>query len=261
MIYPFSSAKVEPKQWLFEHQSTFGFSKDQKPLVRAYDIETGKERWTLDFSKYGSGGDDAGMCLMGDTLYYSCYFGGEGPTGVTAAIEPESGRIRWSTTDYSLHAGCTVSAADGRIYLGGYNPVEEKINRVWCLDAKDGSLVWQSDPLSRAIHVVTIGQRFLFTHSQYLNGFLLDKATGKVVNDNLTKGYRCTRFTLSEPYLVGPNLDLFDLTDPKNVGLASCGPPVDLLVCIGGMVSNGRIFHTTNGTGLQCSAVYGEEAE
>jgi hypothetical protein len=50
VIYPFSTAKVEPKQWLFEHQSTFGFSKDQKPLVRAYDIETGEERWTLDFS-------------------------------------------------------------------------------------------------------------------------------------------------------------------------------------------------------------------
>ncbi len=260
VIYPFSTAKVEPKKWLFEHQSTFGFSKDQKPLVRAYDIETGEVRWTQDFSEYGAGGDDAGMCLMDGTLYYSCYFGGKGPQGVTAAIEPETGRILWSTTDYSLHAGCTVSGADGRIYLGGYNPVEEKINRVWCLDAQDGSLVWKSDPLSRAIHVVTIGERFLFTHSQYRNGFIIDKATGKILTDNLTKGYRCTRFTLSEPYLIGPNLDLFDLTDPRNVDFASCGPPIDLLVCLGGMVSNGRIFHTTNGTGLQCSAVYGEEA-
>ena len=261
VIYPFSTAKVEPKQWLFEHQSTFGFSKDQKPLVRAYDMQTGEERWTLDFSKYGSGGDDAGMCLMDGTLYYSCYFGGKGPTGVTAAIEPETGKILWTTTDYSLHAGCTVSGADGRIYLGGYNPVEEKINRVWCLDARDGSLVWKSDPLSRAIHVVTIGKRFLFTHSQYRNGFILDKATGKILTDNLTKGYRCTRFTFSEPYLLGPNLDLFDLTDPLHADFASCGPPIDLLVCLGGMVSNGRIFHTTNGTGLQCSAVYGEEAQ
>jgi outer membrane protein assembly factor BamB len=260
VIYPFSSAKVEPKQWLFEHQSTFGFSKDQKPLVRAYDLETGEERWTLDFSEHGAGGDDAGMCLMDGTLYYSCYFGGEGPQGVTAAIEPATGRILWSTTDYSLHAGCTVSGSDGRLYLGGYNPVEEKINRVWCLDGADGSLVWKSDPLTRAIHVVTIGERFLFTHSQYRNGFIIDKATGKILTDDLTKGYRCTRFTLSEPYLIGPNLDLFDLTDPKNVDFASCGPPIDLLVCLGGMVSNGRIFHTTNGTGLQCSAVYGEEA-
>ena len=51
-----------------------------------------------------------------------------------------------------------------------------------------------------------------------------------------------------------------DLSDPRNVRLASSGPTVDLLVCIGGFVSNGRVFHTTNGTGLQCSAVYGEEA-
>lgn len=73
--------------------------------------------------------------------------------------------------------------------------------------------------------------------------------------------YRCTRFTLSEPYLLGPNLDLFDFSDPRDVKLVSCGPPVDLLVCLGAFVSNGRIFHTTNGTGLQCSAVYGEEAK
>src|SRR3990172_4641019 len=125
-------------------------------------MESGEVRWTRDFSEYGSGGDDAGMCLMDGTLYYSCYFGGKGPQGVTAAIVPETGRVLWSTTDYALHAGCTVSGGDGRIYLGGYNPVEGKINRVWCLDARDGSLVWKSDPLSRAIHVVTIGERFLF---------------------------------------------------------------------------------------------------
>ncbi len=260
LIYQFSSAKVTPKRWLFEHQSTFGFPQDEKPLVRAYNMETGEEVWTKDFSEYGSGGDDAGMCLLDGTLYYSCYFGGDGPQGVTAAIAPETGRILWSTTDRALHAGCTISGQDGRLYLGGYNPVEGKTNRVWCLDARDGSLIWKSDPLSRAIHVVTIGERFLFTHSQYRNGFLLDKETGKILTDQLTQGYRCTRFTLSEPYLLGPNLDLFDLTNPTNVRLASCGPPVDLLVCLGGIVSNGRIFHTTNGTGLQCSAVYGKEA-
>jgi outer membrane protein assembly factor BamB len=198
---------------------------------------------------------------MNGTLFYSCYFGGDGPLGVTAAIEPQTGRVLWSTTDYAVHAGCTVSGQDGRIYLGGYNPVEGKTNRVWCLDAKDGSLIWKSDPVSRAIHTVTIGKRLLFTHSQYYNGYVIDKETGKIVNDSLTKGYRCTRFTLSEPYLVGPNLDLFDLSDPAKVTLDSCGPPVDLLVCLGAIVSNGRVFHTTNGTGLQCSAVYGEEAD
>lgn len=260
LIYLFSSAKVPAKGWLFEHQSTFGFSEGQKPLLRAYHIKTGDSVWTREFSEYGAGGDDAGMCLMDRILYYSCYFGGSGPLGITAAIEPETGESIWSTTKYSVHAGCGVSGKDDRIYLGGYNPVEADINRVWCLDAKDGSLIWKSDPLSRAIHMVTIGERFLFTHSQYQNGFVIDKDSGKIISDALTQGYRCTRFTLSEPYLVGSNLDLIDLSDPRKARLASCGPPVDLLVCLGAFVSNGRVFHTTNGTGIQCSAVYGEEA-
>jgi outer membrane protein assembly factor BamB len=260
VIYQFSSGVYSPKTWLFEHQSTFGFPAGQRPIVRAYDIHSGREVWTRDFSQYGAGGDDAGMCLMDGTLYYSCYFGGEGPLGVTAAIEPETGRVLWATTDYAVHAGCTISGAEGRLYLGGYNPVEEKNNHVWCVDAKDGSLIWKSEPLSRAIHVVTIGRRYLFTHSQYQNGYLIDKQTGQIVS-TLTKGYRCTRFTMCEPYLLGPNLELFDLSQPENVRLVSSGPTVDLLVCIGAIVSNGRVFHTTNGTGLQCSAVYGAEAE
>jgi len=269
VIYQFSSGRYTPETWLFEHQSTFGFPKDQKPLVRAYDADSGKEVWTRDFSEYGAGGDDAGMCLMDGTLYYSCYFGGKGraPTegwsGVTAAIEPETGRILWATTDYAVHAGCTVSGADGRLYLGGYNPVEDKINRVWCLDAKDGSLVWKSEPVSRAIHVITIGERFLFTHSQYENGYLIDKQSGKILS-TLVPGYRCTRFTLSEPYLLGPNLTLYDLSrgghQPKVGRLAYCGPAVDVLLCVGQFASNGRLFYTTNGSGCQASLAYGEEA-
>jgi outer membrane protein assembly factor BamB len=263
VIYQFSSGKYTPQTWLFEHQSTFGFPKDQKPLIRAYDAESGKVVWTRDFSEYGAGGDDAGMCLMDGTLYYSCYFGGKGraPTGgssgVTAAIEPETGRVFWATTKYAVHAGCTVSGADGRLYLGGYNPVEGKINRVWCLDAKDGSLVWKSEPVSRAIHVITVGERFLFTHSQYENGYLIDKQTGKILS-TLVRGYRCTRFTLSEPYLLGPNLTLFDLSHGNRV--AYCGPAVDVLVCVGMFASNGRLFYTTNGGGFQVSLVYGDEA-
>jgi outer membrane protein assembly factor BamB len=257
VFYQFSTGKYTPEEWLFEHQSTFGFPKEQKPLVRAWDANTGEVAWTRDFSQYGAGGDDAGMCLMDGTLYYSCYFGGEGPTGVTAAIEPESGRVIWTTTKHAVHAGCTVSGADGRLYLGGYNPVEGDLNRVWCLDARDGSLVWKSEPVKRAIHTVTVGDDFLFTHSQYTNGYLLDKENGKILS-TLTKGYRCTRFTLAEPYLLGPNLTVFDLSQEGK--LVACGPALDVLECIGATVSNGRIFATTNSGGLQASLTYGEEA-
>jgi hypothetical protein len=138
--------------------------------------------------------------------------------------------------------------------------VDEKTNRVWCLDAKDGSLVWQSDPVQRAIHVITIGKRFLFTHSQYENGYLIDKQTGKILR-MLTKGYKCTRFTFSQPYLLGANVDILDLSDAADIKLLSTGPAVDPSQCVGAIVSNGRIFYTSHGSGLQLSQVYGAEAE
>jgi len=249
-IYQFSSGRYTPQSWLFEHQSTFGFPADQKPLVRAWDLQTGKEVWTRDFSQYGAGGDDAGMCLMDNTLYYSCYFGNKPTPGVTAAMNPANGDVKWLTTKHSVHAGCTVSGRGGRLYLGGYNPVEGEKNVVWCLDARDGSLVWKSDPVLGAIHVVTVADRFLFAHAQYRNAYLLDLETGKILS-TLAKGYRCTRFTYCEPYLIGSNFDLFDLSGPPT--LVSSGPQLDVLMCVGAIMSNGRLFLTTNGSGLQAS--------
>jgi outer membrane protein assembly factor BamB len=258
VFYLFSTGRYTPDRWLFEHQSTFGFPEDQKPLLRAWDIETGREAWTVDFSKHGAGGDDAGMCLLDGTLYYSCYFGDKDPPGVTAAVEPATGKILWVNTRHAVHAGCTVSGKDGRLYLGGYNAVEGKVNRIWCLDAADGSLVWKSDPVSRAIHVITIRDDTLFTHAQYQQSYLLDRHTGKVL-ETYTKGYRCTRFTVSEPYLLGANMDLYDFS--RDFELATSGPALDVLLCVGAQASGGRLFFTTNGGGLQASQLWGGEAE
>ncbi len=143
--------------------------------------------------------------------------------------------------------------------MGGYSPVHEKTNRVWCLDARDGSLVWESEPLDRVIHVITIGDRFLFTHAQYENGYRIDKQTGKILR-TLTNGYKCTRFTFSKPYLLGANMDVHDLSDPENIELLSTGPAVDPSMCVGAIASNGRLFYTCHGSGLQISLVYGTEA-
>ena len=158
IFYQFSTGKYTGRDWLFEHQSTFGFASDQKPLVRAWDLRDGREVWTLDFSQHGHGGDDAGMCLADGTLFYSCYFGNKPVPGVTAAIEPKTGAIKWLTTDFSVHAGCAPSASQGKLFLGGYNAVEGDVNRVWCLDTTNGNLIWKSDPVERAIHVLDRGR-------------------------------------------------------------------------------------------------------
>ena len=256
VIYLFGTGTYRPSTWLFEHQSTFGFPSDHKPLLRAWNKDTGQEVWTRDFSEYGSGGDDAGMCLMDDVLYYSCYFGNKKTPGVTAALRPDTGELIWVNTQHAVHAGCTVSGKDGRLYLGGYNPVEERINRVWCLDARDGSLVWESEPVLGAIHVITIGKEWLFTHAQYQRGYLIDKSDGRIAGEP-EKGYRCTRFTLSEPYLLGANMNIHDLSQAGQ--LIYAGPTLDVLECVGGFVSNGRLFYTTNGGGLQSCLAYGPQ--
>ncbi len=265
-IYSFSTGQYEADRWLVGHGDIPNFPADQKPLVRAFDLKTGAEVWTADFSQYGTGGDDAGLCLMDGTIYYSCFLGfkrdngAPRATGVTAAIEPSTGDILWTTTKHAVHSGCTISAADGRLYLGGYSPVDEQANRVWCLDAKDGSLIWQSDPIDRAIHVISIGDQFLFTHAQYENGYLIDKQSGNVLR-TLTEGYKCTRFTFCEPYLFGANLDVYDLSDPKKIVPLSTGPALDPSQCVGAFVSNGRLYYTSHGSGLQVSGVCGLEAQ
>ncbi|MFV2069655.1 MAG: PQQ-binding-like beta-propeller repeat protein, partial [Pirellulales bacterium] len=254
----------ESVTWLFGHHSILRFPASHQPRVRAYDLETGRQVWERDFSEYGSGGDDAGLCLMDGTLYYSCFFGGAprrkglpSPNGVTAAMEPDTGRVIWSTTQYSVQGGCAVSGNDGRLYLGGYRPgAGRRGRRVWCLDANDGSLIWESDPLHLAVNVVTVGPRFVFVHGQRKEGYLLDKNTGKIVTI-VAKGYKCTRFTLSEPYLLGSNLDVIDVSNVTDVRLVSSGPRVDPSECAAAMVSNGRIFYTGQGSGLQVSLVYG----
>jgi len=258
---------AEIMSWIYGHDNPY-YPKDNLPFVRAWDMETGKEVWTIDFSQFGSGGNDSGLALMDNTLYYSTFFGyaskrkdGQPKArGLTAAIEPMTGQVIWLTTKHYVTAGCTISAENGRLYLGGYNPPTEKTqNRyVLCLDAESGSLIWQSEPVGKAVNVVTIGANLLFTHgSTGQPSYLIDKKTGKILS-SFDKKYACTRFTLSEPYLMGSNMDLIDTTDGNK--MVSSGPCVDVRECVGGIVSNGRLFYTSQASGLQVSQVFGAEA-
>ena len=263
-----AAGNVEMMSWIYSHNNPY-YPKDNKPLIRAWDIDTGQEVWSIDFSQFGSGGNDSGLCLMDDTLYYSTFFGYASRTkegrpkskGLTAAIEPATGRVIWLTTQHYVTAGCTISSEDGRLYLGGYNPPDEKTNNryVVCLNAESGSLIWRSEPVGKAVNVVTIGRDFVFVHgSTGQPSHLIDKATGKL-RSSFDNKYACTRFTLSEPYLLGPNMDMIDTSNGNKI--ISSGPCVDARECVGAVVSNGRVFYTSQANGLQVSMVYGSEAQ
>ena len=86
---------------------------------------------------------------------------------------------------------------------------------------------------------------------------LFDK-TGKVVG-SVGHNYACCRFTLSEPYVLGANMDMIDLS--QNGKLVSTGPAIDSRECLGAVVSNGRIFYTSQASGFQVSQTYGPVAK
>ncbi len=271
-IYCFSTGKhtaagdEKTLRWLYSHDNP-DYPADQKPLVRAWHLDTGREAWTRDFSEHGTGGDDAGLCLMDGVLYYSCFLGyaarrGDqpGPHGITAALDPATGRVRWLTTGHSVTAGSTISCEPGRLYLGGYNAPDSKKGprHVWCLNATDGSLLWRSEPLKTAINVVTVGPDWVHAHAYGSPSYLLDKGSGEIIA-TFNHRHACTRFTLGGRYLLGPNLDLVDTA--SDCAIVSSGPCLEPRECVGGVVSNGRLFYTSQASGLQAAAVYGAEAE
>jgi outer membrane protein assembly factor BamB len=260
-----SADGAEVMSWIYTHDNPY-YPKDNHPLLCAWDTATGKQAWHKDFAEYGGGGNDCGLCLMDDTLYYSTFFGyaarrdgRPAPLGLTAALEPRTGKVLWATTKYYVTAGCTISGRDGRLYLGGYNRPNEKTNdrHVWCLDARDGSLVWQSEPVLSSVNVVSLGERFLFSNASGHDCHLLDRRTGKIVS-RFNFGYACTRFTLSEPYLLGANMDLIDLSDGNK--LVWTGPALEPRECLGSVASNGRLFYTAQASGLQACLVNQDEA-
>jgi hypothetical protein len=64
---------------------------------------------------------------------------------------------------------------------------------------------------------------------------------------------------MSEPYILGANMDMIDLSN--NSKLVSTGPAIDSRECLGAVVSNGRIFYTSQASGFVVSQTYGEDSK
>ena len=90
------------------------------------------------------------------------------------------------------------------------------------------------------------------------DGHVFDRQTGKIVS-RFNFRYACTRFTCAGPFVLGANMDMINLADGNR--LVATGPSVDSRECLGAVVSNGRMFYTSQASGLQLSQLYGEEAE
>ncbi|MDZ4782157.1 MAG: PQQ-binding-like beta-propeller repeat protein [Planctomycetia bacterium] len=261
---------AEVMSWIYSNDNPY-YPQDHHPLIWAWDLDTGKLVWQKDFYEYGRGGNDCGICLLDGKLYYSTFFGYDADkrkrrglpaenNGLTAELDPATGNVEWLTKKYYVTAKCTLSARDGRIYIGGYNPADltTKDRFVWCLDAKNGELVWKSEPVTSALNVVTVGPEFIFSNALRGRGNVFDRQTGKLVG-GVGHNYACCRFTMSSSYILGANMDMIDLAQGGK--LVSTGPAVDSRECLGAVVSNGRIFYFSQASGFVVSQTYGPDSK
>ena len=274
--WTFGGDLVKPKDgrevmsFIYSNDNPY-YPKNNHPRLWAWDLDTGKLLWEKDFADQGRGGNDCGICILDGKLYYSVFFGYDAEqrarrglpvknNGLTACIDPKTGDVIWQTNEHYVTAKCTLSARDGRLYIGGNNRAQLGTDDrfVWCLDAKDGKLIWKSDAVTSALNVVTVGEKYIFSNALRGKGNVFDRETGKVTYSILTN-YACCRFTMSEPYVLGANMDMIDLSDEGK--LVSTGPAIDSRECLGAVVSNGRIFYTSQASGFVVSQTYGPESK
>jgi outer membrane protein assembly factor BamB len=144
-----------------------------KPVARAFDAATGKPLWRHELPADLPRNVPGGACMLDGIMFFSC---GQGKNaGATIAVEPATGKVLWTSTDYHVYAYGRPAARDGHLYLGGYSGAP-----MYCISAKDGKLKWQAD-VGHYSHHPALGEDYFVVRGYGGSGLVRDLATGKPV--------------------------------------------------------------------------------
>ena len=74
--------------WIYSNDNPY-YPKDNRPLLWAWDLDTGKVVAEGLF-EYGRGGNDCGICLLDGKLFYSTFFGYAASQRLRRGLPPEN---------------------------------------------------------------------------------------------------------------------------------------------------------------------------
>jgi outer membrane protein assembly factor BamB len=144
-----------------------------KPVARAFDAATGKPLWRVELPTDLPKGVAGGACVLDGVMYFSCGGTWGKASGSTIAVEPATGKVLWTSTEYHVHGYGRPAARDGHLYLGGQSGAP-----MYCLSAKDGKLKWEADKISYSHHPA-LGEDYFVVRGYGAYGTVRDLATGK----------------------------------------------------------------------------------
>jgi outer membrane protein assembly factor BamB len=143
-------------------------------VARAFDAATGKPLWRHELPselKTVAGG----ACVLDGTMFFSCGLTWGKGAGSTIAVEPASGKVLWTSTEYHVHGYGRPAGRDGYLYLGGQSGAP-----MYCVAARDGKLKWQADNISYSHHPA-LGEDYFVVRGYGGHGIVRDLSTGKPV--------------------------------------------------------------------------------
>jgi len=226
-------------------------AKSKIPVLRAYDAETGADRWRFEFSESLGGGVVSG-CVLDGTMYFSC--GGVKGPGRTIAVEPRSGKVLWQNRERHCGNRTVLAAANGRLYVTTFFG-----SLMCCLSARDGSLLWEKK--NRSTYRAPSIAPGLLTSRSYGGGNAraLDPETGEYLVRAKkpvfagAPGHTCGPVTLTASDLsLAVTVSGLHVRDLNSGRIVWSSPGFAPRACASPVVASGRIFHHPQNGMLYC---------
>ena len=208
-----------------------------------------------EFTAKGSYIEGPSGCTDGELFYFTGGGAGEAGKGMTAAFEPGSGKVVWSTDKaFSCRTG-TPAIVDGKLLLSG------ALSRpLAALDLKSGSLLWENDSVTdlTMVHAPSVIGEIFTVNTKYVGGAKCwNIATGEPCNvdgkqmDVAGAGHTCgTIVMLSSGYAVAATNKGIYVTDVTTGKTVHKTPGFASQTCPHPVFAGGHMFYSPQNTGM-----------